>query len=161
MRATILAIISKTKPITGGDRRRLLPALLLAACAAAGCDRLRRGTVGDADPLILDTPCGRLRLTAEQFIDRHFFLEVKNLSRDTLAFFPMRLAAWRNGATFEYQLVREGDRFTADSMRLAPGGAFSYDIRTSERAIAIKGPGLFAAGGRACDLDSLSVEVAR
>jgi hypothetical protein len=142
-----------------GERRLRLPALLLAVCALAGCDRLRRGTVGHADPLLYDTPCGRLRLTAEQFIDRHFFLEIKNLSRDTLTFFPMRLTAWRDGKTFEYHLQRSGDRFAADTLRLAPGGAYSYDILTSDRDIAIKGPGLFSAGGQACGLDSLSVEV--
>ena len=142
-------------------RTRLPKAALALAFAAIffGCDRLRRVTVENQNPLVQETPCGRISLSAEQFFDSHFFLYVKNLSRDTLLFRPMRLEARLNGKSLAYRLQQSGKYFTADSLFLAPGDKFDYDIESNSSTIQVKSDSLFSSHGNHCGLDTLTLRV--
>jgi hypothetical protein len=136
-----------------------LSSLLALTYTYTGCDRLRRVTIEEQNPWIRDTPCGRISLSADQFVGIHYYLVVQNLSQDTLVFLPMRLQATAGDGALGYRLQRSGKFFEAESLRLAPGGKFNYDIESQTGTIGVKADSLFSAHDMHCGLDTLTLRV--
>lgn len=156
------------RPIRGIDDFRfrsgqgLTLALILAVATVTiftGCDRLRRVTVENQNSWIQESACGRIGLSAEQFVDLNFYLYVKNLSPDTLLFHPMRLKARLDGKILAYRLERSGKYFDAESLFLAPGDKFNYDIQSRSSTVQVRADSLFSAHGNHCGLDTLTLRV--
>lgn len=137
----------------------LATALAWAASGLSGCDRLRRATVEGRSLHTIDSPCGRLNLETEVFIDSHYFLEVENASGDSLTFRVRTLRAWDGGKPLEYRVKREGKAFGGDSLVLAPKERFTFDILTGIPAVTVSAESLFTAGSGYCDLDTLLLKV--
>jgi hypothetical protein len=125
----------------------------------AGCDRLRRATVEDQDRYLVESPCGKLGVKADHFVDMHFFLEVGNMSAGPLDFRVRNLDARDGDHKLEYRVQLKGKETEADTLRLAAGETLVFDILTGKRSITVSAASFFGSGPAYCDLDTLYLKV--
>jgi hypothetical protein len=140
--------------------RQLPIRLLFCICLLLpGCDRLREATVAGRAALQHDSPCGVISVSAQHFIERHYFLKIENRSLAPLEFRVRNLRARQGAQLLNYEVHYEGQFTPAKTLRIENGDAFSYDIQSGPLPIVVSADELYAKDTIVCSLDALQLEV--
>jgi hypothetical protein len=124
-----------------------------------GCDRLREATVAGRAALQHDSPCGVISLSAQHFIESHYFLKIENRSLAPLVFRVRNLRARQGAHLLNYEVTYKGRVTPARTMRIESGDAFSYDIQSGPLPIVVSADDFYAKDRVVCSLDALHLEV--